>query len=234
MNDLIVQLLNGLVVGLSLAMVASGLALVFGVLDIVNFAQGELFMLGGYALLFTLERTGNFVLGLVVAAVVVGVLGGVVLQGMVWPLLDRSTVLSLLATLGLSLIIRQLAINIFGGTTRRIPTPITSQVPVGGLDYPVYNLSIVVAGGMGNFRGAALVSLLLGEVESVGSIWFRPVEVQVFALGLVILILAARSRGKTTATPVHQVARTTARRSSRSLIEPGYGVLTAVLLVLAV
>jgi branched-subunit amino acid ABC-type transport system permease component len=318
MNDLIVQLLNGLVVGLSLAMVASGLALVFGVLDIVNFAQGELFMLGGYALLFTLEQTGNFLLGLVVAALVIGVLGGLLLHGLVWPLLDRSTVLSLLATLGLSLIARQLAINIFGGTTRRIATPIGSQVPVGGLNYPVYNLSIVlvgalillggflflkytrygiwiravaqnrpmaaalgvpvprvyllafmlssglaglagallapitsvyatiggdviinafivvVAGGMGNFRGAALVSILLGEVESVGSIWFRPVEVQVFALGLVILILAARSRGKTTATPVHQVARTTARRSSRSLIEPGYGVLTAVLLVLAV
>src|SRR5919198_2573191 len=64
-NDLIVQLLNGLVVGLSLAMVACGLALVFGVLDIVNFAQGELFMLGGYVLLFTFEATHNFVLGVV-------------------------------------------------------------------------------------------------------------------------------------------------------------------------
>jgi branched-chain amino acid transport system permease protein len=319
MNDLVVQLLNGLVVGLSLAMVASGLALVFGVLDIVNFAQGELFMLGGYALLFTLEQTGNFVLGLVVAAVVVGVLGGVVLQGMVWPLLDRSTVLSLLATLGLSLIIRQLAINIFGGTTRRVETPIGGQIPVGGLNYPVYNLGIVVvgglillagylflkhtrygiwiravaenrpmasalgvpvprvyllafmlssglaglagallapitsvyatiggdviinafivvvAGGMGNFRGAAMVSLLLGEVESVGSIWFRPVEVQVFALGLVILILAARSRSKTSSTPVQQVARVTGRlRRSGSLVQPGYGLLTALLLVICV
>jgi branched-chain amino acid transport system permease protein len=319
MNDLIVQLLNGLVVGLSLAMVASGLALVFGVLDIVNFAQGELFMLGGYALLFTLEQTGNFALGLLVAAVVVGVLGGLVLQGLVWPLLDRSTVLSLLATLGLSLIIRQLAINIFGGTTRRVPTPIGGQVPVGGLDYPVYNIAIVVvggvillagylflkytrygiwiravaenrpmasalgvpvprvyllafmlssglaglagallapitsvyatiggdviinafivvvAGGMGNFRGAALVSLLLGEVESVGSIWFRPVEVQVFALGLVILILGARSRSKTAVTPVQQVARAASRlKRSGSLVEPGYGVLTALLLLLGV
>src|SRR6476620_7304248 len=52
-HDIILQLLNGLVVGASLALVASGLALVFGVLDIVNFAQGELFMLGGYVLFFT-------------------------------------------------------------------------------------------------------------------------------------------------------------------------------------
>src|SRR5918912_2000646 len=148
MNDLIVQLLNGPVVGMSLAMVASGLALVFGVLDIVNFTQGELFMLGGYALLFTLEQTGNFLLGLVVAAVLVGVVGGLILQGLVWPLLDRSTVLSLLATLGLSLIARQLAINIFRGTTRRIATPIGGQVPVGGLHYPVYNLSNVLVGAL--------------------------------------------------------------------------------------
>ena len=77
MHDILLQLLNGLVVGSSLALVASGLALVFGVLDIVNFAQGELFMLGGYALFFTLQLTGNFILGVVVAGVVVGLLGGV-------------------------------------------------------------------------------------------------------------------------------------------------------------
>src|SRR5919204_4279079 len=104
MHDVILQLLNGLVVGSSLAMVAAGLALVFGVLDIVNFAQGELFMLGGYVLLFTFEATHNFVLGVVLAAIVVGVLGGLVLQGLVWPLLGRSQGLPLLATLGFSLI----------------------------------------------------------------------------------------------------------------------------------
>src|SRR5438128_2922428 len=101
MHDLIIQLLNGLVVGSSLALVASGLALVFGVLDIVNFAQGELFMLGGYALFFTLQATGNFLLGVLVAAVAVGVLGGALLYGMVWPLLGKSAALPLLATLGL-------------------------------------------------------------------------------------------------------------------------------------
>src|SRR6266446_2927915 len=90
MHDLIIQLLNGLVVGSSLALVASGLALVFGVLDIVNFAQGELFMLGGYALFFTYQATGNFLLAVAVAGVAVGLLGGIVLYGMVWPLLGKS------------------------------------------------------------------------------------------------------------------------------------------------
>src|SRR3954453_7533073 len=98
MHDIVIQLLNGLVVGSSLALVASGLALVFGVLDIVNFAQGEFFMLGAYALFFTWQATHNFLLGVLVAGVTVGVLGSTLLFGMVWPLLGKSQALPLLAT----------------------------------------------------------------------------------------------------------------------------------------
>jgi branched-chain amino acid transport system permease protein len=315
MHDIILQLFNGLVVGSSLALVASGLALVFGVLDIVNFAQGELFMLGGYVLFFTVQLTGNFVLGVVAAGVIVGVGGGAVLYGMVWPLLGRSQALPLLATLGLSLILQQLATNIFNSTTRSVAAPISLRVPIENLDYPAYNLAIVVvsfailaagflflkytrygiwlravaenrpmaaalgvsvprvyflafvlsgalagvagallapvvsvsttvgsdviinafivvvAGGMGNFRGAALVALLLGEVEAVGSIWFRPVEVQVFALALVIAILVYRSRGKPA--PVFRPIAVRARAGSASVIRTTYTALTVVLVASA-
>src|SRR6266567_37667 len=312
MHDLIIQLLNGLVVGSSLALVASGLALVFGVLDIVNFAQGELFMLGGYVLFFTYQLTGNFVLGLLAAGVIVGLLGGAVLYGMVWPLLGRSQALPLLATLGLSLIIQQEATNVFNSTTRSVPAPITLRIPVENVDYPAYNMAIilvsaailaagfvflkstrygiwlravaenrpmaaslgvpvlrvyflafvlsaglagvagallapvvsvyttvggdvilnafivVVAGGMGNFRGAALVALLLGEVEAVGSIWFRPVEVQVFALFLVIGILVYRARGKPA--PAFRPAASSLRAASPTVTRITFAVLTTVLL----
>jgi branched-subunit amino acid ABC-type transport system permease component len=312
MHDLIIQLLNGLVVGSSLALVASGLALVFGVLDIVNFAQGELFMLGGYVLFFTVQLTGNFMLGVAAAGIIVGLGGGAVLYGMVWPLLGRSQALPLLATLGLGLIIQQEATNTFNSTTRSVQAPISLRIPIENLDYPAYNLAIVlvsaailaagylflkytrygiwlravaenrpmagalgvpvprvyflafvlsaalagvagallapvvsvyttvgsdviinafivvVAGGMGNFRGAALVALLLGEVEAVGSIWFRPVEVQVFALFLVIAILVYRSRGKPA--PVYR-ATGQSRAASRNVSRAAYGGLTLALLV---
>ena len=56
LNQVILQLLNGLVVGSSLALVAAGLALLFGVLHIINFAQGDFFMMGGYAVWFTLNE----------------------------------------------------------------------------------------------------------------------------------------------------------------------------------
>jgi branched-subunit amino acid ABC-type transport system permease component len=315
MHDLIIQLLNGLVVGSSLALVASGLALVFGVLDIVNFAQGELFMLGGYVLFFTVQLTGNFFIGVLAAGIIVGIGGGAVLYVMVWPLLGRSQALPLLATLGLSLIIQQEATNTFNSTTRSVAAPISLRIPIENLDYPAYNLAIVlvsaailaagylflkytrygiwlravaenrpmagslgvpvpkvyllafvlsaalagvagallapvvsvyttvgsdviinafivvVAGGMGNFRGAALVALLLGEVEAVGSIWFRPVEVQVFALFLVIAILVYRSRGKPA--PMFRPSSTQMRAASISVTRTTYAGLTIVLLAAA-
>src|SRR4030088_1869851 len=315
MHDITIQLLNGLVVGSSLALVASGLALVFGVLDIVNFAQGELFMLGGYVLFFTYQLTGNFVLGVIAAGVIVGLAGGALLYGMVWPLLSKSQALPLLATLGLGLILQQEATNLFNSTTRSVPAPIQLRIPIENLDYPAYNLLIVVisaailatgylflrytrygiwlravaenrsmaaslgvavprvyflafvlsaglagvagallapvvsvyttvgsdviinafivvvAGGMGNFRGAAMVALLLGEVLAVGSIWFRPVEVQVFALALVIAILVYRSRGKPA--PVFRPTTVRARGGSPGLTRTIYAGLTLVLLAVA-
>jgi branched-chain amino acid transport system permease protein len=281
MHEIPVQLLNGLVVGSSLALVSSGLALLFGVLDIINFAQGDYFMLGGYVLWLSLPFTGNFWLSVLLAAVVVGIGGGLLLMGMVWPLLDRSQALVLLATLGLSLILEQLATNIFGADTKVVRAPIAAQIPVGIVHYPVYDLLIVavgllvllagyfllkyakygiwlravaqnrpmaaalgvpvprvyalafiassalagiagsllvpvtsvyptvgadvilrafivvVAGGLGNFRGAALVAILLGEVEALGSIAIRPVEVEILLFALVIGLLVVRSRRET-------------------------------------
>jgi branched-subunit amino acid ABC-type transport system permease component len=280
LQELWLQLLNGLFVGLSLALVAAGLALVFGVLRIVNFAQGELVMLGGYALVITNQAIHNFAAATVVTVLSVGIGGGLVMYALLKPLQGRSPVLSLLATLGLSLILRQLAVQVFGGFIRTVDEPIHVGVPVQGLQYPVYDLLIalvspvvllagfvylkyarfgiwlraavdntamagalgvplprvylvafmlsaglsalagallapvtavyatlgqdvavsafivVVAGGMGNlsFKGVALFAVLLGEIQSVGSIWFRPVAVQVFAIALVIGVLVVRSR----------------------------------------
>src|SRR2546421_10890027 len=99
-DQLVIQLLNGLFVGASLALVAAGLALLFGVLHIINFAQGDFFMLGGYAVWFLLGVTGNYLVAMVLGTLLVAVVGGALLSAIVWPLLQRSPVLILLATLG--------------------------------------------------------------------------------------------------------------------------------------
>ena len=148
LNQILLQLLNGLVVGSSLALVAAGLALLFGVLHIINFAQGDFFMMGGYAVWFALNLTHNYVLAMLVGTVLVAIGGGLLLTAVIWPLLQRSQVLVLLATLGLSLILQQLATNILGGDTKLVPPPLTVAVPIGPILYLSCDL-VVIAVGMG-------------------------------------------------------------------------------------
>ena len=147
-NQVLLQLLNGLVVGSSLALVAAGLALLFGVLHIINFAQGDFFMMGGYAVWFLLSVTHNYVAAIAIGTVIVAILGGALLTAVIWPLLQRSQVLVLLATLGLSLILEQLATNTLGGDTKMVQPPLSSPVSIGPILYPAYDL-VVIAVGMG-------------------------------------------------------------------------------------
>jgi branched-chain amino acid transport system permease protein len=145
-NQVLLQLLNGLVVGSSLALVAAGLALLFGVLHIINFAQGDFFMMGGYAVWFILNLTHNYVAAMVVGTVAVAIIGGLLLTAVIWPLLQRSQVLILLATLGLSLVLQQLATNFLGGDTKLVQPPLAMPVAIGPILYPAYDLVVIGAG----------------------------------------------------------------------------------------
>src|ERR1700730_7930260 len=145
METMAVAALNGLVVGASLALVAAGLALLFGVLGVLNFAQGDFFMLGAYVVWLTVNRGQSFWVGLVGAVVVVGVAGGVGLKAVLVPLRYRAQALVLLATLALSLILQQLASNVFGADSKPIADPVGLRFAVGSKDYPVYDLLVVAA-----------------------------------------------------------------------------------------
>ena len=67
LDQLLIQTINGIVTGMILALVASGLTLIFGIMDVVNFAHGELFMLGAYVGVIVFAATGNFWIALVAA-----------------------------------------------------------------------------------------------------------------------------------------------------------------------
>ena len=86
---LLIQLVNGVVSGLILALVASGLTLIFGIMDVVNFAHGELFMLGAYVGTTLVLTTGSFWLALVGASVTVALLGALIQVLALRPLLGR-------------------------------------------------------------------------------------------------------------------------------------------------
>src|SRR6202049_5337821 len=86
---LLIQTVNGIVAGMIRALVASGLTLIFGIMDVVNFAHGELFMLGAYAGVVIIAATGNFWLALIVATLIVAVLGAALQITTLRPLLGR-------------------------------------------------------------------------------------------------------------------------------------------------
>jgi branched-subunit amino acid ABC-type transport system permease component len=137
---LIIQTVNGIVTGMILALIASGLTLIFGIMDVVNFAHGELFMLGAYLGFVVFVITGSFWLALVGAALIVAVLGAAMQIIALRPLIGRDPLNTILATFGISLVLQNYALWQFGPVVRKIPAPIGSQFTLFYLQYPWYRL----------------------------------------------------------------------------------------------
>ena len=139
---LLIQTVNGIVTGLILALVASGLTLIFGIMDVVNFAHGELFMLGAYLGVVVLATTGNFWLALIVATLIVAILGAALQLATLRPLIGREPLNTILVTFGISLILQNFALWEFGPVSRKLPEPITSHFNLFYLQYPWYRIVI--------------------------------------------------------------------------------------------
>src|SRR5678815_2673648 len=118
LDQIIIQTVNGIVTGMILALVASGLTLIFGIMDVVNFAHGELFMLGAYVGVITIVATGSFWIALLVATLVIALLGAVIQITTLRPLLGRDPLTTILATFGLSLVLQNLSLIHISEPTR--------------------------------------------------------------------------------------------------------------------
>ena len=140
MDQILIQTVNGLVNGMILALVASGLTLIFGIMDVVNFAHGDLVMLGGFVGAVTIAQTGSFWLALLVAALTIGVFGAVLQATTLRPLLGRDPLTTILATFGLSLVLQKYAIWQWGPSARQIPEPLTGRFQLFYLEYPWYRV----------------------------------------------------------------------------------------------
>ena len=143
------QFLNGLQIGLLLFLLAAGLTLVFGIMDLVNLAHGSLYMMGAFfAAVFT-EWTGNFFLGALLALPAGALLGIVVEVVALRTLYTRDHLDQVLATFGLILFFNELARVLFGvgGMTIEMPEWLKGQIEVlPGLPYPSYRFLIIVVG----------------------------------------------------------------------------------------
>ena len=110
--------LNGIVVGALFALVAYGLALVWGVMKIINICQGELVILGGYVAVFAHELGYNPLLSVPIAAAFLALVGWVLFKVVISRVLDRDLFISILATFGISIFIQQLMNQLFGADVR--------------------------------------------------------------------------------------------------------------------
>jgi len=141
---LLIQTVNGIVTGMILALVASGLTLIFGIMDVVNFAHGELFMLGAYVGVLVMVATGNFWLALIISFLLIAILGAAIQIVTLRPLIGRDPLNTILVTFGFSLILQNFALWFFGPVARRMPSPLTSYFTLFYLEYPWYRLLVAL------------------------------------------------------------------------------------------
>ncbi len=142
---LLPQLLHGLVFGAALGLVALGLTVIFGLLGVMNFAHGELYMLGAYAGIVVIGATQSFWVALVVAPLLVGVVGAVTEVLTLRPLYRREPLYGLILTFGLALVFREGVRQVWGGDMRRILPPVAGSTPLLGMTYPNYRLFLLAA-----------------------------------------------------------------------------------------
>ncbi len=166
-DQLIVQIVNGLVNGMILALVASGLTLIFGIMDIVNFAHGDLFMLGAYMGTTALLTTGNFWIALVASVLTMAVLGALLQVTALRPLVGRDPLTTILATFGISLVIENYALWQYGPVPRKIPEPVTGHFQLFYVEYPWYRIVIAL------MSAAIIGALYLFMKYGKHGIWIR-------------------------------------------------------------
>jgi branched-chain amino acid transport system permease protein len=111
-------LLDGLLIGAIFALAAYGMALVWGVMNIINVAQGELVMLGGYTAFFMYSAGVHPLFAIPVAAVLLFVFGWTLYRAVIFRVVDKDLFISILATFGLSILLQQLANELFGADVR--------------------------------------------------------------------------------------------------------------------
>ncbi len=147
-NLLITQLMNGLQLGLLLFLLASGLTLIFGIMDFINLSHGSFYMIGAYFCGTVVAYSGSFLAGVIFGLIGVFLVGGLVEWLIVRNLYRRDHLDHVLVTFGLILIFDTLVHLFWGASGMAIPLPdsLNGQITLGDIVLPTYRLLIIFAG----------------------------------------------------------------------------------------
>ena len=144
------QVINGLSIGVAVVLMALGLTIIFGLLDVINMAHGEFYAIGAYAALALIGVGLPFWWALVLTPLLMAVVGYAterVLIQRVFHSKDRHT-LTLLLTFGIAIILEDLLKIVFGANPLRIEQPITGATEMFGLFFPNYRLFLMAVGAL--------------------------------------------------------------------------------------
>lgn len=181
MEVLIAQLLNGLVYGVLLFLMAAGLSLIFGLMNVVSLAHGSFFMLGAFVGLSIQQWTGSFWLALVLAPIPVIALGILMELVFLRPLYSRGHMDQVLLTFGFTFIFFDLVQSIWGRVVSRLPAPESLQgsIQIGFGVFSAYRMFLIGFG----FAVALLLWLFL-ERSRIGAMVRAGVDNAAMAAGL--------------------------------------------------
>ena len=146
---LLEQSLNGLQFGLMLFLLAAGLTLVFGIMDMINLAHGSLYMVGAYFMASFAQATGSFWLGLPLALIATAIVGALLEMSLLRRLYGRDHLTQVLATFAVILIANELVRIVWGSQPVLLNAPPELSGPVtlpGGMPYAAYRLAIIAVG----------------------------------------------------------------------------------------
>ncbi len=199
--NFISQCFNGLVLGALLALISSGLTIIYGTLGVLNLAHGAMFMLGGYAGWVAFSYTGSFVLAVVAGSLFVALVGIVMERLIIRHFYTRPHEDQLLVTFGLGIVFVELVRFGFGSLSKSVPppAPLVGITDLGFMVYPTYRLALL---GIISVALLALYLVLyrtrLGMIVRAGiedSVMVDSLGINVYKIFMVVFGIGAMAAG---------------------------------------
>jgi urea ABC transporter permease protein UrtB len=142
MDTAVTVILNAMTLISILMLVGLGLAIIFGLMGVINLSHGEFVTIGAFSLAFVQNHGGSFWLALLIAPLI-GAFVGFLIERLLIRHLYTRPLATILATWGLSLIIQQTLQLIFGAAPQKVESPITSSIVLFGANYPLYRIVMI-------------------------------------------------------------------------------------------
>lgn len=139
MDQVLLLAANGIVWGLIIALIALGLSIIFGLLDIINIAHGDFFMVGTVLAWTIATATGNYWIAFLIVPIIGLAMGAIIETTVIQPI-KNAAALSIVATFGLSIILQESVRATYGAAPQRMLPPIDGTIPLFGIHYEVYRL----------------------------------------------------------------------------------------------